>query len=131
MAASLADKLQIKAGQGMAVLNAPAGYLQRLAAEMEGVSVTGQASVQSDALLLFVDNLAEVTQWVPDAIRAVKPDGLLWIAYPKGISKVKTDVNRDRLWEATKPTGWRPVRQIALDDIWSAMRFRPADQVGK
>jgi hypothetical protein len=131
MATSLADKLQIKAGQGMVVLNAPEGYLAKLAAELEGVSVAAQPAGPSDALLLFVNSLAEAAQWFPEAIRAVKVDGLLWIAYPKGTSKVKTDVNRDRLWEATKPTGWRPVRQVALDDVWSAMRFRPADQVGK
>jgi hypothetical protein len=50
---------------------------------------------------------------------------LLWVAYPKGSSGVKTDVNRDRLWQALEPTGWRPVRQVALDETWSAMRFRP------
>jgi len=131
MPASLAEKLQIKAGQGIAVLNAPAGYLDKLAAELEGISVSAQTTGPSDALLLFVNSLAEAAQWVPDAIRAVKVDGLLWVAYPKGTSGVKTDVNRDRLWEATKPTGWRPVRQVALDDVWSAMRFRPAGQVGK
>ena len=131
MAATLAGKLQIKAGQGMLVLNAPAGYLAKLAAELEGISVSAQSAGQSDALLLFVSSLAEAAHWFPEAIRAVKVDGLFWVAYPKGSSKVKTDVNRDRLWEATKPTGWRPVRQVALDDVWSAMRFRPADQVGK
>jgi hypothetical protein len=57
------------------------------------------------------------------------PDGLLWVAYPKGGAKIKTDVNRDRLWDALTGTGWRPVRQVALDDVWSAMRFRPADRV--
>jgi hypothetical protein len=71
MAASLAEKLQIRTGQGVAVLSAPAGYLAKLAAELEGVSVSAQ------------------------------------------------------------PMGWRPVRQIALDNVWSAMRFRPSDQVGR
>ncbi len=60
-----------------------------------------------------------------------KADGLVWIAYPKGTSKVKADVNRDSLWEAVKATGWRPVRLIALDEVWSVMRFRPEEKVGK
>ena len=64
-------------------------------------------------------------------MRSVRPGGPLWIAYPKGTSGVKTDVNRDRLWEALRPTGWRPIRQVALDEVWSAMRFRPADEVGR
>jgi hypothetical protein len=47
------------------------------------------------------------------------------------MSRLKTDVNRDGLWEPLKPTGWRPVRQIALDAVWSAIRFRPEESVGK
>ena len=56
---------------------------------------------------------------------------MLWIAYAKGTSKVKTDVNRDRLWAAVQPIGWQPVRQIALDEVWSAMRFKPVEKAGK
>ena len=131
MSASLAQKLQLKPGQRMAVLNAPQGYLDQVAAEMESITVLAQAAGKPDAVLLFVNKLGEAERLVPRAIRAIKSDGLLWIAYPKGTSRFKTDVNRDRLWEALKPTGWRPVRQIALDEVWSAMRFRPEASVGK
>ncbi len=130
MAMSLVQKLQLRLGQRMAVLNAPAGYLERLTAELEGITLTAQTVGEWDAVLLFVHNLAEVERLAPEGIRALKPDGLLWIAYPKGASRVGTDVNRDRLWEVVEPTGWRPVRQVALDDVWSAMRFRPAEKVG-
>jgi len=37
----------------------------------------------------------------------------------------KTDVNRDKLWPVLDPLGWRPVRMVAIDEVWSAMRFRP------
>lgn len=53
---------------------------------------------------------------------------MLWLAYAKGSSKVKTDVNRDKLWAAVLPLGWQPVRQIALDEVWSALRFKPSDK---
>ena len=46
-------------------------------------------------------------------------------------SKVWTDLTRDILWELMKATGLRPVSQISVDAIWSAMRFRPEEQVGK
>jgi len=84
-----------------------------------------------DAVLLFANTLAEAERLAPAGIASIKMDGLLWIAYPQGTAKVKTDVNRDRLWEAIKPMGWLAVRQVALDDTWSAMRFRPAELVGK
>ena len=130
MPTSLTQKLQIKSGK-LIVLNAPKGYVEQLARELKDLAVSTRAGGQSDAVLLFVNSLAETAKLAPKAIKTVRSDGLLWIAYAKGTSKVKTDVNRDRLWEAMQPTGWQPVRQIAIDEVWSALRFRPAEQVGK
>ena len=114
--------------------NPPLGYLDKLIAELKDNIVSSEASVNAEAVILFVNSLAEAKDLVPSAIKAVKPDGLMWIAYPKGTSgtsKVKADVNRDSLWEVVKATGWRAVRLIALDDTWSVMRCRPEEKVGK
>jgi len=124
MATPLAQRLQIKSGK-LIVLNAPKGYAEVLTTELNHLTVSTRASGQAEAVLLFVNSLAEVAERTPKAIKAVKPDGMLWIAYAKGTSKVKTDVNRDKLWVAVQPIGWQPVRQIALDDVWSLMRFKP------
>ena len=124
MAATLAQKLQIKSGK-VIILNAPRGYTEQLTKELNHLIVSTRAAGQADAVLLFVNSLAQVTEHTPKAIKAVKPGGMLWIAYAKGTSKVKTDVNRDKLWAAVQPIGWQPVRQIALDDVWSLMRFKP------
>ncbi len=126
MPTSLAQKLQIKSGR-LIVLNAPKGYAEQLTKELKDLTVTTRASGQAEAVLLFVNSLAEVEKLAPKAINGVKPEGMLWIAYAKGTSKVKTDVNRDRLWEAVQPIGWRPIRQIALDEVWSALRFKPVE----
>jgi hypothetical protein len=45
-----------------------------------------------------------------------------WVAYPKGN---RSDINRDKLWPILAEHGFRPVSQVALDDTWSALRFRP------
>jgi hypothetical protein len=58
-------------------------------------------------------------------------DGLLWMCYPKQTGKIKSDLNRDSLWRLMQPTGFSPVTQIAVDETWSALRFRPAEKVGK
>jgi len=121
---TLAQKLQLKAGQSLKLVNSPAGYDSFLASEGIGTAES------SDAVLIFTNSLAEVEQIVPPAFKSVSADALVWVAYPKGSSGIKTDVNRDRLWDALKPTGWRPVRQIAMDNVWSALRFRPAERVG-
>jgi hypothetical protein len=125
---SLKEKFQFKNVTRLAVRNAPEGYAEKLAASLEGVEVVAAADATADALLLFVNNLAEAQAMAPGAVETVapaKPEGILWIAYPKGGSGVKTDVNRDKLWPVVQDSGWRPVRQVAIDNVWSAMRFRP------
>jgi hypothetical protein len=124
---SLAQKLQIKSGK-LILINAPTGYAERLAKELKGLTVSTRAAGKAEATLLFVNTLAEVDRFAPKAIKAAKPGGMLWIAYAKGASKVKTDVNRDKLWVAVQPVGWQPIRQIALDEVWSAMRFKPIEK---
>ena len=79
-------------------------------------------------MLLFVNSLAETEKLTLKAGSLVEPGGMLWIAYAKGTSKVKTDVNRDKLWAAVQPIGWQPIRQIALDEVWSALRFKPVEK---
>ncbi len=127
MPAALAQKLQIKSGK-LIVLNAPKGYAEQLTQELPDLTVATRAAGQAEAVLLFVNSLAEAEKLTSKAGQLVKPGGMLWIAYPKGSSKVKTDLNRDKLWVAVQPFGWQPIRQIALDEVWSAMRFKPADR---
>ena len=122
----------MKHGQALAVLNAPPDYLPTFARKVEGLGVVDEITRHlPDGVLLFVTSLEEVSRLLNEAIGLVQTGGLLWIAYPKGTSGVKTDVNRDRLWAAIASSGWRPVRQVALDETWSAMRFRPESEVRK
>ena len=69
--------------------------------------------------------LAELTTHGQAAVEAARAGGLVWISYPKG---GKSELKRDLLWDAVP--GWRPVTQIAVDETWSAMRFRPAAEIG-
>jgi hypothetical protein len=131
MVEALQQKLQLKEGQGVSVLNAPQGYLEKLEVGLAGNTISSEAGSNLEAVILFVSSLAEAKELAPGAIQAARPDALLWIAYPKGSSKVKADVNRDSLWEAVKPMGLRPVRLIALDETWSVMRFRPVEKAGR
>ncbi len=130
MPATVADKLQLQPGQTLVVWNAPAGMIEQLARDLPGNPVSAEEE-QPDALLIYVTSLTAAKELGSAAFKRYGVDGLLWIAYPKGGSKVPTDVNRDKLWEALSGTGWRPVRQVALDEVWSAMRFRPEEKVGR
>jgi hypothetical protein len=54
-----------------------------------------------------------------------------WASYPKRSAKVATDLTRDHGWEAFATADWRPVTQVSIDDVWSALRFRPLAEVGR
>jgi hypothetical protein len=128
----LIKKLGIKPKHRIVILNAPEGYLEQLGplpAEVELVTTTTPSDA-SDVVHLFVCNQAELESQAPRAIQLVKPGGLLWISYPKQSSKVTTDLNRDVLWKVFPNKDWRPVTQISIDEVWSALRFRPKSEVG-
>jgi hypothetical protein len=80
-------------------------------------------AAKADAVLAFVASTAELGGARP-AIDAARADRLAWIAYPKG-GQLGTDLNRDRLAALARAQAAQPVRQISLDDTWSALRFRP------
>lgn len=112
---SLVTKLQIKPGQRTRVVNAPPGF------SLDAETSTGG---DADAVLVFVRNSAELAEHEASALEQARADRLAWIAYPKA-GQLDTDLNRDILWKLLDGEGVRPVRQVALDDTWSALRFRP------
>jgi hypothetical protein len=128
---SLVKKLRIQPGQHLLILNPPSGYIQSLGELPEGIEVSDEPDGKYDFVHLFVKDSDEFEQLTQSAIKVVEYDGLLWISYPKRSSKVPTDLSRDVLWEMMGDTGLRPVTQISIDTVWSALRFRPAEQVGK
>ena len=115
MCATLTKKRQLTPDQPLAVRNVPEGYTEQLQAALEGVDLIEDVAAENPALLLFVQSLAEAKGLAVEAARHADPDTLLWIAYPKAASKHRPDVNRDQLGKAMEPSGWRPVRQVALD----------------
>lgn len=117
---SLAQKLQIKAGQSVVVLYAPPG----VKIELEGSRKVSNAAA-ADAMVVFAANRAELRERADPFVEAARRDALAWIAYPKA-GQLNTDLNRDSLWKLLEDRGIRPVRQVAIDDVWSALRFRPA-----
>jgi hypothetical protein len=130
----MAKKLRLAAGQKVAVLNAPDGYAARLSPGPTDIGTRLQAAQAYDVVQLFVNSTDELRRLGPDAIRAVKPDGLLWITYPKGgQTRGVTDLpatpwwtKRDVLGEITSVTGFKPVAFVAIDDNYTALRFKRA-----
>jgi hypothetical protein len=126
---SLQRRLQLKPGQKALILNAPEGYVESLGPLPDGVTLVDGPAGTLDFVQLFVRDSAELTTHAPAALAAIKLDGVLWIAYPKQSAKVTTDITRDRGWAPITTAGLRPVTQIAIDETWSALRWRPIELV--
>jgi hypothetical protein len=90
----------------------------------EGVTVVHELPAAPQAVLLFVRDRAEVDALVPPIARMMTDKTLLWCAYPKKSSKVKTDITRDIGWEKAAEGGLQAVAQVAVDGTWAATRFK-------
>ena len=114
----LADKLQIKPETTISVLAAP-----EHGPDLSGVGQPARNPAEAEAVIAFVQCSADLAE--SPAVEAARLDKLTWIAYPKA-GQLGTDLNRDSLAKAVHDLGIRPVRQVSLDDVWSALRMRPA-----
>lgn len=115
---TIADKLQIKPNTNI-WLSHPE-HLRLVEPLPAGVQMVAHLS-DATLGLLFVDSAAS-TRALCDVHRAaLTQPAILWIAYPKGN---KVDINRDSLWKIMAEYCLRPNSQIAIDDTWSALRFR-------
>ncbi len=130
VASSLAKKLGIKAGYKLLVLNAPEGYMATLGELPEGTEVKSSGGGTFDFVQVFVYNKKEIDKHATEAARSVKAGGLLWFCYPKKTSKIKTDVTRDQGWDSVFRAGLVGVAQVAVDETWTATRFRRSSEVG-
>lgn len=123
-------KLRMRSGQRLLILNAPEEYKEMVEKLPEGVELAKGSEVQEngcDLVLLFVKSVADLEMWAEQALKAIKYNGLFWIAYPKKSSKMKTDISRDVGWNRIHQAGYEGVALISFDDTWSVMRFRPKE----
>ncbi len=88
-------------------------------------------SAPSTNTLVFVSEKKELTHFLNEGLRHIVPDSVFWIAYPKGTSKLKSNINRDSIRMTVEEFGITTVSAISIDDTWSALRFRPIEKVGK
>jgi hypothetical protein len=120
------DKLNLKAQREILVVNAPASFEPELAG-LVGVTVLRDAAQAKaiDFALAFATQQAEVNRLSPLLAGKAEGDALLWFAYPKGTSRKYTcDFNRDTGWAVLRSLGFDTVRAVAIDEDWSALRFR-------
>ena len=127
----LFKKLNLKLQDEIVVLNAPASFEAELEA-LDGVRVrrTLRGVRAVDFALAFVIQRKELDR-VFEAIAArAEGDAVVWLAYPKKSSKrYRCELDRDSGWQVLGDAGFEPVRMVAIDEDWSALRFRRVEHV--
>jgi hypothetical protein len=86
---------------------------------------------KSKSTVAFVSDKVSLLAFLNKQLKHIEPDSVFWIAYPKGTSGIKTDIHRDIIWEVVSNYNLKTVAAISIDAIWSALRLRPVDRVGK
>jgi hypothetical protein len=123
---SVFRKLKLKDQREIVVVNAPASFESEVSA-LKGVVVqrSPEKARTVDFSLAFVTTEAELDRVSELLARKASNDALLWFAYPKGTSRrYQCEFNRDSGWKVLSRAGFRKVSIVAIDEDWSALRFR-------
>jgi len=123
-------KLGLNPGMRALILASPPSYLKLLTPLADGLAVSSRTHERYQFMQVFVTRLSEVRYFAKKLLKHAAPNALVWISYPKKTSRTNSNLSRDIIREAMCGAGWRAVSIVAIDEVWSALRFRPAGQVG-
>jgi hypothetical protein len=114
----LARKLGFKDGMRVVYVNAPQGFA------VEGIETTAQRLAEHTGLVVcFVTARRELERRLDALRRAIEPDGMLWVAWPKRASGIRTDMTEGAIREIALPTGLVDTKVCAIDEVWSGLRL--------
>jgi hypothetical protein len=125
-------KLNYKDQDQIFVVNAPKSFEKEVdeMGKLTSIKTNLGAAKEVEFFLGFVTKQKEVDDLTKKVAPIINGDGLLWFAYPKGSSqKYKCEFNRDNGWNELGKHGFEPVRMVAIDEDWSALRFRKAENI--
>ena len=119
---ALAKKMKLKPNLKAAVINAPENYVDTL---KHDTALSPTLNGKFDWIQIFVRNKTELEKLSPKAAKALRPESMLWISFPKGTSKIQTDLTRDKGWEILQKLDLKWINLVSVNDTWSAFALRP------
>ena len=125
MSQTLVEKLQLSEEKNLLIQGLPSSIEKQFAKLAFAKSLTPLLKTKKiDFALVFAVNERQLTGIVSEVLPALGEDAKFWVAYPKQASKIATTLNRDCSWECIRGAGYETVRQVALDHVWTAQRFK-------
>jgi hypothetical protein len=123
----LLDKLNYKDYERIAVINAEPKFSRAISKELIGIIIDSEIDQRCpyNFMIVFVRSISEIDHLAPIALHNLTADGVLWFCYPKKTSRLySTGLERDHGWNTLNDLGFYGIKMVAIDDDWSAMRFR-------
>jgi len=120
---TLPAKLGLKSGDRAAILYAPKGYLSTLGELPPQVKILGGRASQLDFVQLFARSRTDLVRTFASAAARLKPDGMLWISWPKKSSPLAGELNENIVREVGLSVGLVDVKVAAIDYDWSGLKF--------
>jgi hypothetical protein len=121
---TIAEKLLLKPGRSLLILNAPAGYLESLGPLPDFAKIV-PITEPADVVQLFIYSFARLEIELPKTKPYVNAATIFWVCYPKQSGTIKTDINRDVLYVYAESKNWKGIGMFSVNNDWSAMRFKP------
>ena len=122
----VARKLGMNRGMSALIIAPPPGYLELLTTAPDDLTVSSRAYGIYPFVQVFATRLSEIHRFCQTLSKHAAPNALVWISYPKKTSKLASDLSRDVIRKAMSGARWRAVTIVAIDEVWSALRFRSA-----
>jgi hypothetical protein len=122
-ATPLAKKLGIKAGYRIFLVDAPEHYPKLVAPLPDGVRFVARVGGDTDIVHLFATRKTLLAKALRAALAKLKPDGAIWVSWPKKASKQPTDITEDTIREIALPLGMVDIKVCAVDDVWSGLKL--------
>ncbi len=130
MSQSLLEKLQLKDEKSLLIQGLPSSIEKQFAKLAFAKNVTPLLKIKKiDFALVFAVNEGQLRSIINEVLPALHRDGKLWVAHPKTTSKIATTLNRDCSWGCLTQSGYESVKQVALDHVWTAMRFKKSEHI--
>jgi hypothetical protein len=119
----LPNKLGIKPGARICLLDAPPEVLAELSAALAGCEDMGDAKIPLDFAMLFTKSKAKLAKEFKRVCKLLAPAGMLWVSWPKKSSGVATDLDGNTVREIGLAAGLVDVKVCAVTEVWSGLKF--------
>ena len=119
----LARKLGIKGGCRVFLANAPSDYLNLVAPLPADVVFVSQVTIETDIVHIFVTEKFQLERKLRDVLAKMRPDGTVWVSWPKKSSRAPTDITEDVIRDVALPLGLVDIKVCAVDEVWSGLKL--------